>query len=512
MRPPSVLTILCICFCAGIIIAGVFLPPLLPIILLALLCLIPALIFRRLSISPVFLMAAVLLLGMAHFINYRTWPNDHIARITPAKGVPVRIEGVIITDPSVKKKYTTFRIGAERVTIAGRDIVVSGNVLVNDFGKGEFFYGQKWSFEGSLYRPPYFFISDKLNYRRYLNRQGIYSVVSVKKSGTKVLLDQMSGNIIKAKIFALRRKIAGIIDENMSGFTAGILSAIILGNRDNIPETVRDALVHTGTVHVIAISGLHLAIVGYIVLVMLTIMRIPRKTRFAFALVFIMLYCILTGARIPVLRATIMAGIVLAGKILDRRTDIYNSLALAALVILSINPYQLFDISFQLSFASIIALVWLSPEIMSCFPKDAMLHPVRRWGIRAFSSSAAAWMGLAPIIGYYFGMFSPVAIFANMVIVPYMILVVASALCVIVAGLILTPLLPMFSASSELLIIGLVRIAELFEKIPGGYAQISSPRLSKVLFIYAVMMAGFLLKREIWRKSVIFSFFKNMYH
>ena len=160
-----------------------------------------------------------------------------------------------------------------------------------------------------------------------------------------------------------------VIVKNLSPFSAGILNALILGDRQDLSSYLLDILMNLGTIHIIAISGFNVGIVAFIILLILKIIKIPRKPRYILTILLLIVYCILTGASPPVMRATVMAIIFLCAYFFEREVNIYNSLSLATLIILAVNPWQLFEISFQLSFLSVVSIVWLSPKIKSVFPE-----------------------------------------------------------------------------------------------------------------------------------------------
>jgi len=217
-----------------------------------------------------------------------------------------------------------------------------------------------------------------------------------------------------------------------------------------LPKQITNILVNTGTVHIIAISGLHLGIVAFMVLLLLKLIRIPKRPRYIVTIFILFIYCILTGSSVPVVRASIMATILLLGYVIRRRADIYNCLSLAALIILFINPWQLFQISFQLSFLSVVSLGFISPKIYALFSDEVKKSKYLKVLISIFSASLGAWLGLLPLILYYFKIISPVTVLANMIVVPYMTLVIASGFSFLLVGLIFPPLASFFSPACEI--------------------------------------------------------------
>jgi len=188
-----------------------------------------------------------------------------------------------------------------------------------------------------------------------------------------------------------------------------------------------------------------------------------------------------------------MAVILLLGYVLEREVSIYNSLALAALIILVMNPWQILGISFQLSFLSVVFIVWLTPKIEKLFPRKWLAISWARFLILTFSVSFAAWFGLMPLIAYYFKIVTPIAVFANMIVVPYATMIIISGLSLAIIGLLVPGLALILGASNEVLILIFFKINYLLAAIPGSYFKLPQIPLVSVLLYYVVVFAGFFI-------------------
>jgi len=498
---------LCLVFSLGIITLAETKIPLFVFCLLTFLFLTFSIIFIKQSTKfSILLLGAVFFLGATLLRNSQILSNCHIAKLIPYKSDSVYLIGVIDNDPAYRGKKVSFIIKVEELKINENWIKTSGEVLVKVFSaeggsalpgkKNDFTYGDRLFLSGNLYRP-FSFSKGEFNYRNYLKHQGIYLILSLKKGSIVKQLGKNISNPIKFFAFQMRHKMKGVIVKNLSPFSTGILNAIILGERQNLPAYVRDILVKAGTVHIIAISGLHLGIVAFIILLTLKIIKIPRRPRYILTILLLIFYCLLTGANAPVVRSTVMAMTLLFSYFLKREVNIYNSLSLAALIILAANPWQLFEISFQLSFLSVFFIVWLAPKIKSLFPEKLNKIPWIGFLISVFSVSFAAWLGLLPLIAYYFRVLSPITIIANMIIVPYMTIIVASGFTLALIGMLFSPLAPILGASCELFIIILFKINSLLIAIPGAYFEL--PRIS---FIYVLLYYALFI--------LFFNFFNNL--
>lgn len=199
------------------------------------------------------------------------------------------------------------------------------------------------------------------------------------------------------------------------------------------------------------------------------LIRLPRGARFYVACLMLIIYCLVTGASTPVLRASIMTVVFMFSYIVKREPDIYNSLCIAAIFILAINPQQLFDAGFQLSFASVISIVYLYPRIKTFLKLGAVKIKFLNFCIDGVLVSFSAWLGTAGFIAYYFKIFSPVTVLANLFIVPLASLITLCGFCLVAAAFLCPALAGLFSATTELIILVLININNLSIKIPGAY-------------------------------------------
>ncbi|MDD5432434.1 MAG: ComEC/Rec2 family competence protein [Candidatus Omnitrophica bacterium] len=193
---------------------------------------------------------------------------------------------------------------------------------------------------------------------------------------------------------------------------------MVLGEKRNVPPLINNVMMKTGTVHVLVVSGFNVGIVAFITNLLLKLLRLKRKPRIVFTILFVITYCFMTGASNPVLRATIMAIFFLSGYLIKREPDVYYSLSLAALFILSLNPLQLFDIGFQLSFASVFAIIFLYPRLKKLIRIEKLKFPAGRYIVDNLLVSFSAWIGTAGIILANFRIFSPITVLANIFVVP----------------------------------------------------------------------------------------------
>jgi len=209
-----------------------------------------------------------------------------------------------------------------------------------------------------------------------------------------------------------------------------------------------------------------MAMMTAMVVFILKMVRIPRCWQVILSIGLIFTYALLTGGSIPVIRAAFMAAVILAAFSVELESDALNSLSFAALMILLMDASNLFDASFQLSFAAVAAIVILYTPI------EKRLSFCPKWLSGAIAVSTAAWIGITPFQICHFGTIAPVALVANLFIVPLLDITVALGLLLAIAGLWAAPLAWGLAGCLKVVFNLMVVLAFCFCKIPFGYIQL----------------------------------------
>jgi competence protein ComEC len=217
------------------------------------------------------------------------------------------------------------------------------------------------------------------------------------------------------------------------------------------------------------VSGSNVGVVGAIIILLLKIFRIPRRPRSILCVPLLLAYCFLTGASNPVVRATVMAVIFLFAYFLKRQPDIYNSCAFALMVILCINPNQLFDIGFQLSFASVLAIAFFYPRLKVWSGLEQLKCQWLRFLAEGCLVSFSAWLGTAGLIAVYFRMVSPITVLANLLIVPLASIITLSGFSLLAAQSVSSYLALSFASVNEFLVNLLLNLNSLLLQLPHAY-------------------------------------------
>lgn len=277
-------------------------------------------------------------LGMIYVTSYGSFQKNHISTIARFyRGKPVSVRGEIVSAVKQRNffnhKKTEFFLNIEKVKSPWGWKERSGKILVHIFDDVLLQYGQSIELTGKLHRP-FNFSDSKFSYRDYLEYQQVKYILSVKRINPPVVLEE-GGNVLRKTLLRFRKNCGVILDDYLTENESGIIKAIILGERTHIPKHVRELFVQTGTVHVLAISGLHIGIVLALIMTLLKIFPIRRGVYYLLAVMLLLVYTFMTGMRPSIIRATVMATILLLSHVFERDADSLNTLGLAAFVLTS---------------------------------------------------------------------------------------------------------------------------------------------------------------------------------
>jgi len=363
-------------------------------------------------------------------------------------------------------------------------------LLVSLYGVPEILprYGERWRVTGALGQD------------RGTGRWRLQS------SAVRLVRTQRASATWDNRMQQIRRRAADILAYGAEDLTleTGVVHAFLLGYRSSLPSSSRRTFIATGTLHMFAISGMHVAILVSLLVFAAGLCRIPR-TCWCFGLApLVMLYADVTGGAASALRAGVMGCVYLLAPTLGRRSDVISALALSAILIVGWKPSQLLDIGFILSFAVVAGILVLVPLLdallLRYLQPDPLVPPelagppagwqvLLLWTGRMMSVSLAAWLTSVPLSRYFFGQFSPIALVANLLVSPLSFLImVTGCLSLLVGALGALWLSGVFNAANIAFVRILVIGMEWLEKVPYGYIDNAPITFTGLLLWYALLV------------------------
>ena len=467
---------------------------------------------RRKIPSFAALSAVFFFIGCLVFQARQIFPADHIKNFTTARPQEVYLEGLVVDEPIIGKTFyggekVNFTLEADHLQREWIKNEITGMVRVSLAGggtlplqagtlppAGTLSYGDRILVKGKLSRPKGPGNPGEFDYAKHLGRNRVFSILSAKARDISIL-ENGKGNPVLILAYRTRGKIESLISGNLPGESANFLNAILLGLRQDIGNDLNDAFMRTGTVHLIAISGLNVGLIAFLMLLIFSMIRVPRKVGMMLTIVLLVFYAVLTNGTPSVVRATVMSIAILCGLLIGRETSIWNSLGLAALIILSYDPNALFDVGFQLSFVSVMSLLYITPKLEKFFYYDRkiaarFLSVWRRYILEGFFVSLAAFIGVLPLILYYFNIVTPISVISNLVAVPLSFLVTAASVPFLIFCLIFPPAAKIFAASTWFLCEALFAGNNFFSKMPFAYIYLPKPPVF-LIALYYLFLVGF---------------------
>lgn len=397
-------------------------------------------------------------LGMARAGVDRLPAPGSIAGWVQAGGRPVHLAGTLLSDPEQQGRMVRGWLKTEKIRIGEEWQKVSGKVQARWPARtGVFEAGDRLELMGWL-RPGVPARPDRLfDEARWLWLKTATGVLTVSDPEGISRLEAATGigACYRRWIGRFHRRLKAIPEEMLVPDQAGLLNGLLLGDGRGISRDVWEAFKKTGTVHVLVVSGLHVGLVGMIQLVLLSAMGVPRVLRYGLLAAGLVTYGVLAGMNPPIARATFTGLLLCWAWARGVEHSPLNLVGAAALAMLAVDPRLLRDPGFQLSFASVAAILAVDPWLVS-WAKT----PAGRALFRPLALSCAAWMATLPILLVQFSRFSWMAPFLNLLVIPWASLLIGVGALVYAAGLTVPPLGPFFSAVFSVLASGFTGFVE----------------------------------------------------
>jgi len=366
-------------------------------------------------------------------------------------------------------------------------------------------YGDRWRFAG--------------RYRGYDSEYG-GTEGSFYTAGQDAERIQRAPGSLKGLCYRLRRRAARVLNRDMHAFPAQtrLLHALLLGYRYGLPDNLYQTFSRTGTLHIFAISGLHVGVMAAIIIAALKILGISKPRWGLFLIPLLFFYVLSTGMKPSAFRAFTMASVYFAAPLVRRRPDSVSAIALAAVILLLINPLQLDDPGFLLSFTVVSGIVmvhlhvtkrvngfarpgWAVPLTQLSGPRPVMAAG-RSVALLAVTS-AAAWIFSVPLTAAFFHTVSPAALVANLVVIPLTFMVVLTGCLSLLSAPLFSFATIVFNHANRVFISLLIAVIRGVEILPGSACRfVRAPPAASMALWYGGLVLAFTAPRR-WRRAGI---------
>jgi competence protein ComEC len=455
------------------------------------LCLIPFLLQYKKHLLLAGLCLFALLGGCIRFQSSLPIINEQQLQFYNDRGT-IEIEGIVCTEPETRNTASILQLSASEIQTDATKREISGKALVHVSRYYEYHYGDILKVTGKLETPPQF---DDFDYKGYLARQGIYSIINFPKIET---IDTGQGFKPLAWIYSLRNRLSRSLSLALPEPQASLAQGILLGLRGNIPYSLQEALSKTGTAHLLAISGLNISIViGMLIAAGIWFFGRRYSIYIWLAFLSIWLYALITGMSPPVVRGAVMGSMFLLAEYLGRQRSASTALAFAAAVMVGIEPQVLWDASFQLSFLAMSGLIFISPyfqawgrkKVVATVGKDGTAASLCNFVADSLAVTLAAILATWPVIAYYFDVVSFVGLPATFFALPSLPGIIITSAIVAVIGLLVPFLAQILGWIAWLFLSYFILVVQAFNALPFSSVKLEGIYIWQIWGYYALLVA-----------------------
>jgi competence protein ComEC len=449
-------------------------------------------------------------------------PESTLARMAE-EPKEVVLEGTLLGPPETLTPVSRFTVRAEALQQEGHWLEVDGDLVVTVYDQLPVLRpGERIRFPATLRPFRNFSNPGGYDYVAAMEMRGLACAASVSDGRRIVPMGQGRLDFLDFVLEKMRHPVRRLLEDKVDPSVRGILAALILGERQAVSQSMREPFDKAGLGHIMAVSGLHIGIVAgaFFFFFRWILCRSPslmlhRNVHGLAAIltgVPVVLYTAMAGFQVSAQRAMVMALCFLLSVVLGRGKEVWSSLALAALVILFMDPHALFGISFQMSFGAVVGILFWTPALFKKFIKTSILLPDPQglgarlggyvWGLLAVS--LAATLFVLPLSAYYFHRTPLVALPANLTGVPVL------GFLVIPAGLAGAASLPLFPSLAEWLfqlagwgVKVMWTMASFWSSLPFSSPWVVQPNGMEMVLLYSLLLILIFRTRIRWVRPLV---------
>ncbi len=459
---------------------------------------------------PIVLFSCLLMLGIAYPGIRSLSMRD--GQVSYPLNTELFIGGDVASYPDVHGDRSSFDLDAREINVSAG---LSDRIRLSFKGRVDISKGDSIIAQTRLKEPRGFLNTGSYNPGQYLKRQGINAVGFVKNIE---VIKRQNAETIGRWIYEKREYLSKVFERSFDKDNSAFMEAMIIGRQGNIDDELRDAFSASGVAHLLSISGTHFGLLSFLILLFirfiikslphkillrLTMYITPTQLALLLSLPILIFYLMLSGGSIPALRSFIMIFLYMIAVLIGRQRQWLNALGIAALIILLIEPWAIFDVSFQLSFLAVFFMGY-TLERWGGFDGEANLWKRALLYLKdSILITLSATLGTAPIMAYNFHQFSLISPISNLIITPFVcFLVLPLGLLSSILSIVLHSQVLPFGGIIDTLSRISIKMVRSFASIPYSNLRIPSPSVFIIVFYY-ISAFLFVKGRKWWMKAAI---------
>ena len=384
---------------------------------------------------------------------------------------------VVIKGPSEGEYNYKYTVKARTGKYKNKKFIV----YINKKNKKLLEYGDLIEIKGEYSAPEVARNYKGFDYSQYLKTLNIYGTIKVEES--KIInKNQLSPILIS--INNIKEKMIDNANRNMPKRTANLLLGILIGERDNIQEDIIESFRTANLSHILAVSGAHTSYIILGITYLISKSKTPKRIGYIITIINLLIFIIITGASYSVVRACIMAIVVIGAKICYRKENFFTSICISLIIILIQNPFAINDIGLKLSFMGTAGIVIFNKSITNFFIKLKIKQKIAE----ALSVTFSAQLMIMPITILNFNIISLTFFISNILASPLLGIIIIFGFISIFISSILNPISKILFLILHIFLELLILVSKVTEKIPGSSILVKTPNILFAIVYYILIL------------------------
>lgn len=384
---------------------------------------------------------------------------------------------VVVKGPSEGEYNYKYTVKARTGKYKNKKFIV----YINKKNKKLLEYGDLIEIKGEYSAPEVARNYKGFDYSQYLKTLNIYGTIKVEES--KIInKNQLSPILIS--INNIKEKMIDNANRNMPKRTANLLLGILIGERDNIQEDIIESFRTANLSHILAVSGAHTSYIILGITYLISKSKTPKRIGYIITIIILLIFIIITGASYSVVRACIMAIVVIGAKICYRKENFFTSICISLIIILIQNPFAINDIGLKLSFMGTAGIVIFNKSITNFFIKLKIKQKIAE----ALSVTFSAQLMIMPITILNFNTISLTFFISNILASPLLGIIIIFGFISIFISSILNPISKILFLILHIFLELLILVSKVTEKIPGSSILVKTPNILFAIVYYILIL------------------------